>query len=183
MMTFIPSVLVLHVVDQIPASVRFRFKLVLETIVLRVPLLLVMVLVELVRLIRPNVPALHLPPPSYTRPRNYTTPSPYLAVRRSRPRAPRNCHAPSPSPNRCPPRRKTRDTLCGNRRQGSTFACAVFDPRLWALTAHLSPISRRDNSRDRARAPRTRPCDCGSGRDSTSSNSSCTRASCRFSVS
>lgn len=74
MMTFIPSVLVLHVVDQIPASVRFRFKLVLETIVLRVPLLLVMVLVELVRLIRPNVPALHLPP----------LPIPFLVIIRHR---------------------------------------------------------------------------------------------------
>lgn len=74
MMTFIPSVLVLHVVDQIPASVRFRFKLVLEAIVLRVPLLLVMVLVELVRLIRPNVPALHLPP----------LPIPFLVIIRHR---------------------------------------------------------------------------------------------------
>lgn len=74
MMTFIPSVLVLHVVDQIPASVRFRFKLVLETIVLRVPLLLVMILVELVRLIRPNVPALHLPP----------LPIPFLVIIRHR---------------------------------------------------------------------------------------------------
>lgn len=74
MMTFIPSILVLHVVDQIPSSVRFRFKLVLETVALRVSLLLATILVKLVRLIRPNPPALHLPP----------LPVPLLVIKRHR---------------------------------------------------------------------------------------------------
>lgn len=74
MMTFIPSILVLHVVDQISSSVRFRFKLVLETVALRVSLLLATILVKLVRLIRPNPPALHLPP----------LPVPLLVIKRHR---------------------------------------------------------------------------------------------------
>lgn len=60
-MTFVPGILVLHVVDQVSAGARLRFKLVLEAVSALLPLLLAAILVELARLIRSNVPALHLP--------------------------------------------------------------------------------------------------------------------------